>query len=91
MLKQLREINDPFSLQEETFTKFFRLPKTLYWDFIHDLEQHDEQPSSLPLFVIRVCTSIIFYLLFVCFIILFFYNSLFQFFIFLPMAPTKNA
>ncbi|XP_067636002.1 putative nuclease HARBI1 isoform X2 [Eurosta solidaginis] len=49
-LASLRDTEDPFLLQEETFQRFLRFPKTLCWELIQELKPHDNyvRNSRIP-------------------------------------------
>ncbi|XP_036347072.1 putative nuclease HARBI1, partial [Rhagoletis pomonella] len=43
----LRDKEDPFALDENTFRDFFRLPKSLCWDLIQGLKPHDSRKFGI--------------------------------------------
>ncbi|XP_017468429.1 PREDICTED: uncharacterized protein LOC108360586 [Rhagoletis zephyria] len=46
-LRCLRDREDPFALDENTFRGFFRLPKSFCWDLIQGLKPHDSRKFGI--------------------------------------------
>ncbi|XP_017486750.1 PREDICTED: putative nuclease HARBI1 [Rhagoletis zephyria] len=42
----LRIREDPFQMEESTFRRYFRLPKTLCWDIVQELKPYDKRTSK---------------------------------------------